>query len=301
MGNSEKEYLKLRKDLLRLDAEEELNLAFVAAEAGDCKLDGKEKKRHARIRKERGKNFFVDLLFILSHKSYPIQYAEHLWNDVFQHKKKLTEILGRNPGICVAAHDFFLNILGELEYPTLIEEATMAKVTTIAIKDGLSGLYDHATFQSKLIEEISRCKRYAKNVSLIMLDIDHFKRYNDTYGHQYGDKIISRIAQLLVNDCRNIDIPCRYGGEEFAVILPETSGEDAFMFAERLRLHIEKKLQKEKITVSLGVASFPEDAATKQNLITASDKALFRAKEAGRNKTRSAGTAYASSEHTSQS
>lgn len=291
MRSKERDDFKLRKDLIRLNSEGELNLTFVAGEAGDRDLDCSEKKQHAQIKKERGRKFFVDLLFILSHKSYPPQYAENLWNDIVHHKDMLTETLGRNPGICVAAHDFFLNILGQLEYLTLIEETTLAKVTTIAIKDGLSGLYDHPTFQSKLTEELIRSKRYSKNVSLIMLDIDHFKRFNDTHGHQYGDKIISSIAQILIHDCRNIDIPCRYGGEEFAVILPETSGKDAFKFAERLRRHVETALQTAEITVSLGVASFPEDADTKQNLIMASDKALFRAKEAGRNRTRAAGHA----------
>ena len=288
MIKKEIEIFKLRKDLIRLDREGELNLTFAAGEAGDCPLGGEERERHARIRKERGKKFFIDLLFVLTHKSYPIHLAEQLWTDIVHHKNTLTVSLGRNPGIAVAAHDYLLNLVGQQEHFCLIEETKMVKLTTIAIKDGLSGLYDHATFQSRLIAEIVRCKRYSKNVSLIMLDIDHFKRYNDTWGHQYGDKVISNIAQLLVGECRNIDIPCRYGGEEFAVILPETSGEDAFKFAERLRLHIEARLQEEAITVSLGVASFPKDADTKQNLISAADKALFQAKKAGRNQTKSA-------------
>lgn len=288
MANKEKDNIKLREDLIRLDSEEDLNLNFVAAEAGDYELDSEERKKHASIRKNRGKGFYVDLLFILTHKSYPCKHAERLWHNIVHHKNVLTQLLGRNPGIAVAAHDFIVNILGELESLTIIEESKMAEVTTIAIKDGLSCLYNHVTFQTKLIAEIERCKRYSTNVSLIMLDIDHFKRFNDTYGHQYGDKVIRKIGQLLVDDCRDIDIPCRYGGEEFAIILPETSGEDAFKFSERLRKDIQTKMEKEQITVSLGVAAFPADADTKQDLISASDKALFRAKESGRNKSVSA-------------
>ncbi|MCF8056195.1 MAG: GGDEF domain-containing protein [Desulfocapsa sp.] len=288
MANNEKNTLELRQDLIRFHSEADLNLTFVAGEAGDHDLNNEERRKHNNIRKQRGEKFFVDLLFILTHKTYSTEYAERLWKNIVQHKDVLTGILGRNPGICVAAHDFLLNILGDLKHLVIIEESKIAEVTTIAIKDGLSGLYDHATFQTKLIAEIVRCKRYSTNVSLIMLDIDHFKQYNDKYGHQRGDQMICKIARLLADDCRDIDIPCRYGGEEFAVILPETSGKDAFKFAERLRQHIETKLQKEKITVSLGVASFPEDAGTKQALISASDKALFHAKAAGRNKTMSA-------------
>jgi diguanylate cyclase (GGDEF)-like protein len=124
----------------------------------------------------------------------------------------------------------------------------------------------------------------------MMVDIDYFKIYNDILGHQAGDKILKDLAGLLKNLSRKMDYVCRYGGEEFTIILPATEKKEAFQIAERLRLDIEKHpfaheevLPHKKLTVSLGLSSFPEDGALPSELIRASDKTLYQAKDKGKN------------------
>jgi len=164
-----------------------------------------------------------------------------------------------------------------------------ARLYELAITDGLTKLFIHRYFQARLDEEIMRAKRYHTTVSLILFDIDHFKKFNDTYGHQQGDIVLIETAKLLKQAVRDtIDIPARYGGEEFTIILPETDAKGAQLVAERLRKTIEaydfpgqgKAL---KVTISLGIASFPDHASTKPVLIKKADIALYACKERGRN------------------
>jgi diguanylate cyclase (GGDEF)-like protein len=159
----------------------------------------------------------------------------------------------------------------------------------LAITDGLTKLYVHRYFQAALERELVRVGRYGGVVSLILFDIDHFKKFNDTYGHQQGDTVLSIVAKLLSDTIRQgLDIAARYGGEEFAVILPETSNESAFLAAERIRKRIEShdfpgQEKPLKVTISLGISTWPDDATTRAELIKCADLALYGSKEAGRN------------------
>ncbi len=172
-----------------------------------------------------------------------------------------------------------------------IENARLhAKAQLLAATDGLTDLYNHRYFQERLSEEMERWRRYwVKGVSLVMLDLDRFKRFNDRYGHRAGDAVLREAAGRLRRAARKVDVCCRYGGEEFAVILPEIDKPGALAFAERVRaaMGIEAFAFREgvsgHITVSIGVASCPEDAMEPTALIEAADKALFASKRAGRN------------------
>jgi len=156
----------------------------------------------------------------------------------------------------------------------------------MAITDGLTKLYTHRYFQERLAEEIKKARYYNSNVSLIMIDTDHFKEYNDTYGHPEGDQLLKEICEILKSYVRQKDVVCRYGGDEFAIILIEADGQTAFNTAERIRQAIQLRLnQREvKITASIGVASFPKDASSKEELIKRVDSALYEAKNKGRNR-----------------
>jgi diguanylate cyclase (GGDEF)-like protein len=162
----------------------------------------------------------------------------------------------------------------------------------LAGRDGLTGLYNHNKFYSLLKDEIVRTQRYNHLVSLLMLDIDHFKRVNDTHGHQAGDAILKGLSDLLLEQARTIDRVCRYGGEEITVILPETDGPVAMNIAERLRGAVVRKLfeigggKTTGITVSIGVATCPQQAISAEELVKAADIALYAAKQGGRNQTR---------------
>jgi diguanylate cyclase (GGDEF)-like protein len=158
--------------------------------------------------------------------------------------------------------------------------------------DSLTNLWNHGYFQFLLQEEIDKSKAIHMPVSLVMLDIDYFKNYNDTLGHQMGDRVLEEIAKVLKDYSRKIDKVCRYGGEEFAIILPQTNKKEAYFIAERLRESVEKHtfVQEEvqprkRITVSIGIATFPEDAEAKSELIAFADKLMYKAKAEGRNKT----------------
>jgi len=158
-----------------------------------------------------------------------------------------------------------------------------------AITDGLTQLFIHRYFQRRLDQEMRRAGRYGSPLTLTMLDIDHFKSFNDKYGHQVGDRVLKVVAELLANNVRNVDIVARYGGEEFAVISPEKTSEDFCIAAERLRKAIEEHPfevdgERVQITISLGIATFPEDAEEKHELIEKADMALYQAKETGRNR-----------------
>lgn len=163
------------------------------------------------------------------------------------------------------------------------------EIARLAVTDGLTGLYNHRAFQEKLSEETNRAERYFKTFSLIMLDIDHFKSFNDIYGHQTGDFALKEISKIIRNELRTVDFPTRYGGEEFILILPETSVDGALIVAERIRRAVaEYQFMSESgerllLTVSAGVACYPDDATPKEDLIKKADQALYFAKDRGRN------------------
>lgn len=163
------------------------------------------------------------------------------------------------------------------------------EIARLAVTDGLTGLYNHRAFQEKLSEEINRAERYVKTFSLIMLDIDHFKSFNDIYGHQTGDLALKTISKIIRNELRTVDFPARYGGEEFLIILSETWCDGAVIVAERIRNAVAEHPftseggERLLLTISAGVACYPDDAASKEDLIKKADHALYFAKDRGRN------------------
>lgn len=173
----------------------------------------------------------------------------------------------------------FLYFKGKRHYKVLLKEA---------ITDGLTGLYDHKYFQLRLEEELERAKRFSRPLSLLMIDIDHFKNYNDSFGHPAGDMVLTRLGECFRRFSKSADIAVRYGGEEFAIILPETNKEGAKVLAERLRNYVQTLKFKENraITISIGVGFFDgsDTAFRKEDLIKMADGALYRAKAGGRNR-----------------
>ncbi len=156
-------------------------------------------------------------------------------------------------------------------------------------QDGLTGLYNHRFFHQLMDSEVSRAKRFQQRVALLILDLDHFKHLNDSHGHLAGDEVLRQLAELIRNVCRKYDFAARYGGEEFAIISPGNDSSQAAALAERLRSRIEATRfgtsgQDVHLTVSIGIASIPEDAKDKLELIEKADQALYAAKEQGRNR-----------------
>jgi diguanylate cyclase (GGDEF)-like protein len=158
----------------------------------------------------------------------------------------------------------------------------------LSITDSLTGLYNRKHLMETLEAEVSRYGRYKRPFTMMMLDIDHFKRYNDTYGHLAGDEVLRQMSALLKSSIRQSDYAARYGGEEFIVILPETVAEAAAHMAERIRRDMEgREMGSEtsgtKVTVSMGIAAFPEHGEDPESMIREADAALYEAKRRGRN------------------
>lgn len=168
-----------------------------------------------------------------------------------------------------------------------IDKAQMLKETKkMAITDGLTDCYNHRFFMNRLHEEIKRSERYNRPTSVIMIDLDFFKIYNDAYGHPQGDLALKKVAEIINKTTRSTDITARYGGDEFAIILPETTKSESINVAQKILLAIEeypfpgkRALPSGNFTVSIGVACFPDDAKTMEGIIAAADDALYKAKK----------------------
>jgi diguanylate cyclase (GGDEF)-like protein len=165
------------------------------------------------------------------------------------------------------------------------------RIKELSYTDGMTQLHNYRYFEKRLSEELARAKRNKNGLSLLILDVDYFKNYNDTLGHQAGDEALRILSNVLRATARNVDIVCRYGGEEFAVILPHINYEGAEIFAERVREAVEaEKFPKEEVqpqgllTVSVGVSYFPDHSEEISDLIYKADLALYKAKRTGRNK-----------------
>jgi len=160
----------------------------------------------------------------------------------------------------------------------------------MARTDSLTGVLNRRPLLDALEMEIERAERYGRDLSCIMIDLDKFKAFNDTYGHQFGDKVLHRIARVISDHCRTNDHVGRYGGEEFLIVLPETSLEAAVNLAERVRLAVERTTldqSQARVTLSLGVAELRDGEGSASKLISKADLALLKAKAEGRNRTMS--------------
>jgi diguanylate cyclase (GGDEF)-like protein len=175
-----------------------------------------------------------------------------------------------------------------------VENSELYKLTKrMAITDELTGLNNYRFMLQRLDDEIERARRFGRNLSLLMLDADDFKLFNDTQGHVAGDVALSELANVMRGAVRDIDVVCRYGGEEFAILLPETDADGAFVAAEKVREAVASHAfsdadgrKTERLTVSIGLATFPVPAADREDLLRQADDALYVAKRTGRNRVR---------------
>ena len=203
-------------------------------------------------------------------------------------------------GLIILAHDPSERIDGKEEafFKIVVKQAFVIienswlynKVKELAITDSLTGIYNHGFLYECLCKEYARAERYKLPLSFLMMDVDHFKKVNDTYGHLQGDTVLCKISQILKNNIRVCDTLGRYGGEEFSIILPESKLEDSMNLAERMRKEVEQYNFGEvnkviKCTISIGISSYPgPDVKNLEDLINKADKALYNAKAEGRNR-----------------
>jgi len=172
---------------------------------------------------------------------------------------------------------------------SLANLALQEKLRHQSLRDPLTGLFNRRYLQESLTKEIERANRKQHFIGVMVFDIDHFKRFNDAYGHSAGDLVLQRVGSYLMSEIRQYDVACRYGGEELVLIMPDVPIENTVIRAEEIRVGINKLELKyqgkilESISVSIGISCFPDDGMNYDSLISAADKALYSAKAAGRN------------------
>ena len=257
---------------------------FISGIAGDRNLSNSEKMIYDRLLNESGDDLYVKLLFYITHQIFTEKDSKLLWNEILDHKNRISKILNRNVEISVATLDYLTNIKNEIKNPKLIGEAFIGKIAEIASIDPLTKLYNRQYLFIKLKEELNRYTRYQTTFSILMIDLDNFKAINDSFGHQKGDEILSKFGNILEISKRELDICARYGGEEFIIILPHTDKNESYKIAERLRLIIIEKFQSENLTVSIGVSNCPECGKTIESIIKKADDSLYNSKRMGKNR-----------------
>ncbi|HEU5450716.1 MAG TPA: sensor domain-containing diguanylate cyclase, partial [Terriglobales bacterium] len=200
------------------------------------------------------------------------------------------QLYSSQPAVFTREDAQLLWILALVAENLLTREYANEGLITFAFTDFLTGLKTRGYFEQQLELEVKRSERKKTHFALLMVDIDHFKQLNDTYGHHAGDQVLRDVASILMKDMREVDTVARYGGEEFVLILPETSGPGALLVAQRLRRAVEQAKffagspgATERLTISIGIAVFDSDAQFKSDLIEFADAALYAAKSRGRN------------------
>jgi diguanylate cyclase (GGDEF)-like protein len=244
----------------------------------------------ARLAKEFGAGVYPTLLFVLAQLDFEDDEARELWSRVLLQWQELNRRVPGKVDLRVAVLQYFLRGQRKLHNPAIVEIKILRRTQASAIHDELTRLYNFRYFQDRVASEARRAVRYGHPLTLLMLDVDDFKGFNDSRGHLAGNMALRRLASVLRKSVREVDVLARFGGEEFAVLLPSTPKLDALKLAEKLRQAVERAAVGRQrpagdkpLTVSIGVASLPGDAATAQELVQRADSALYVAKSMGKN------------------
>ena len=242
-----------------------------------------------RIAQSEGDVIFPVLLNVFTQLDFSQDEAKGIWQGILKHRKEMSDSFKRQVNLLTAICDYFLTVKKSFNYPKVVELKVFEEANHFSKCDSLTGLYNRGYFEDSLNGEISRSRRYDTEFSILFLDLDDFKKINDTMGHLAGDFVLKKVSNLIINEKREEDVVARYGGEELVVILPETNKVNTIIKAERIRKKIQdmalvfdgKKIQ---VSVSGGIASFPQDALEANRLIKCADQALYRAKSEGKNR-----------------
>ena len=221
----------------------------------------------------------------------PEETAEQ-WRQVVERQKEMTARLGRPVDIRAALLDWLLES-EVVQRPKIVEGRKFEELRESVHRDGLTGLHNFRFFEEHVERELSRCSRRMVPLSLAMIDVDYFKQFNDAHGHDVGNQALIAVSRAMTHCVRQNDVCVRYGGEEFSIVLAETTKSEALDAMRRLRQVVEEELDKisgidlpSLLTVSIGVATFPGDAIDAPALVRAADKALYESKSGGRNQVR---------------
>lgn len=247
-------------------------------------------KKVDRLVERYGNDFFPYFFFTTAHLEFSKRTAKKHWDEILRHWEKVRKCVKREIDFRVALLDYFIDINRRIKNPKIIEIKIFQKTQQETYLDELTQLFNYRYFKQALQNEIGRANRYAAPLSLVIFDVDDFKHYNDTNGHFAGNKALKKLGRMLKDSVRDVDVVVRYGGEEFALILPETTKEGAMVISERIRVKVcrgkyaaGEKQPLKKFSISGGVATLKVDASTGVELLKKADQALYRAKSRGKN------------------
>jgi diguanylate cyclase (GGDEF)-like protein len=242
------------------------------------------------LESESGPDVYAVLLFVLTQLDFATEKAHEHWQRILRQWEDLNRRVPEKVDLRVAVLQYFLRSQRKLHNPAIVEIKILRRTQDSAIYDELTRLYNFRYFQDRVVSEVRRANRYDTPLTLVMIDADDFKAFNDTRGHLAGNMALRRLASVLRRSVREVDVAARYGGEEFAILLPSTPKLAALKLAEKLRQAVEKagigrdeKQRGRGLTVSVGVASLPGDASNAEELVDRADRALYIAKSMGKN------------------
>ncbi len=243
----------------------------------------------ASLANEEGEHVYDTLLNVLTQLDFSPEDAKKNWQRIVEHKNLLEEKLGHTVSLMTAVCYFFSDVVKNISTPAIIELKILEETKKQSHSDGLTGLFNRRYFDDAMQGEMNRAQRYESSFSVFFIDLDNFKKLNDTYGHQAGDLTLKVVAKILQDMKRTEDTACRYGGEELVLILPETEKINALVIAERIRKKVEEQVLEFEgktfgVTLSGGIASYPADGKEVRELVHAADVSLYQAKESGRNR-----------------
>jgi len=277
---------------------EEQGIDLIDVLGQDCHLRSPDDLRSIiRSLDRAGDELHAELLHFLTHRKFPPAQAGALWEAILRHKRRMSERLGRPVRFRVAALDYLTGKNPHLEGVRLIARPELEALLGHVQTDEVTSLFTRRYFNERIGAELNRARRYGNQLSLLILDLDGFKKVNDELGHLTGDALLRRIGRMLREKTRQSDIPCRFGGDEFAVLLPETTNSEAYSLAERIRIAAAEESRSEingrrlselgpgfPFGVSIGGATFPADCEEPEELVTLADRLCLEAKKAGKNR-----------------
>lgn len=268
---------RLRDELLEALSEDAHNTERLLA-----RLDG--------LTRESGLGSHAALLLILTRLAFDEQEARRHWQAILDHRRELVQRLGRELHLRTAVLDYFLNVNRRLVRPTLVDLDMYESGAADPDRDPLTGLLSDRSLRTALLKELRRARRYEQRAAVVLIDIDGFAAINERCGELVGDRLLRELAGLLTGNVRDIDFTGRPGEDELAILLPETDRNGALLVAERFRREVERFFAAREVagaalglTISAGVACFPDDATNPPELLENAAQALYAAKASGRN------------------
>ena len=237
---------------------------------------------------QEGRSACKIILEVLMHREFNAEEAAQYWWEIVDHHRTLSASLGRPVSLAVAVCDYFSLHDKGINFPKLIDVHEFEAMHSERQFDFLTGLHNRQAMEMALSREFSRAERYQRKLSVLFLDLDSFKEINDQHGHLAGDKMLQHVGRILARNKRAVDIAARYGGDEFVMLLPDTDKKEALAQAERIRAEISQEIlavegKEVRLTVSGGIATYPDDALSDKGVFKCADEALYQAKHLGRN------------------